>query len=58
MLAPRPAVPASLLACRDQPTPPAVLAADSALADYILDLADAGADCRAKLSALRGVVAP
>jgi hypothetical protein len=33
-----------------------VLADDSALAAYIVDLANAGRDCRAKLAALSAVV--
>jgi hypothetical protein len=48
----RPAPPVSLLSCRVQPDPPPVGADDTALADFILDLADAGADCRDKLAAL------
>lgn len=57
VLEPRPPVPAALLACRDQPQPPAVVPNDAALGDFMVDLADAGADCRSKLNAVRGIVA-
>lgn len=48
----RPAVPASLLACQPQPAPPDG-PDDSALALWILDLAAAGEDCRARLHNLK-----
>jgi hypothetical protein len=49
-------VPAELLACPPQPEPPAS-PDDRALAGYILDLADAGDDCRAKLGRVADLVA-
>ncbi len=57
--APPPAVvvPPSLLACRPEPPVPAA-PDDQALARWILDLAEAGEDCRSRLSAVREIVAP
>lgn len=55
VLAPRPQIPASLQSCLAEPVA-GVLADDSALAVYIVDLADAGRDCRAKLGTLSGLV--
>ena len=52
----RPEVPASLLECLPQPAPPAVLRDDVDIAYFILDLAAAGADCRAKLERVRSLV--
>lgn len=49
-------IPAVLLACQDQPEPPAPLRDDSDLAYYILDLASAGADCRDKLARVNGLL--
>ena len=54
--APRLSVPASLLACSDQPEPPDASAGDTALAHWILDLAAAGDDCRGKLAAVAKVL--
>ena len=48
----------SLLTCQAQPPPPAALATDADLTDWVQDLADAGADCRFRLEAVRGVVQP
>ena len=48
-------VPKSLLDCSAQPAPPAITSQrDVAL--YMLDLAEAGEDCRGKLMAVRGMV--
>ena len=48
-------VPASLLDCAAQPLPPAITSQrDVAL--YLLDLAEAGEDCRGKLAAVKGIV--
>jgi hypothetical protein len=57
VLAPRLEVPPSLLACAPQPEPP-VVTTDTDLTDWILDLADAGADCRSKLGAVGTIVNP
>jgi len=54
--APRLTVPASLLACAEQPEPPAAGTDDTALAHWILDLASAGDDCRGKLRAVAKVL--
>lgn len=50
-------VPQSLLTCAEQPVAPvAELQRDVAL--YIVDLAEAGADCRSKLGAMRRILEP
>ena len=50
-------VPPSLLTCADQPVAPAAqVQRDVAL--YIVDVAEAGADCRSKLSAVRRILEP
>jgi hypothetical protein len=50
-------VPASLLTCAPEPAiPPAP--DDRALASLLIDLAEAGADCRARLAAVGMVVRP
>jgi hypothetical protein len=41
-----------LLTCLPQPVPGAI-ASDADVANYILDLADAGADCRERLAAVK-----
>lgn len=51
-------VPASLLTCRPEPSPPSPSDNDTALGDYIVALADAGADCRANLAGVAAVVKP
>lgn len=48
-------VSASLLDCAAQPVPPAI-ASQRDVALYLLDLAEAGEDCRAKLAAVKGIV--
>ena len=48
-------VPASLLSCAPEPAVPAS-PDDTALARLIIDLAEAGADCRARLAAVRMVL--
>ena len=50
-----PSVPDQLLTCRDEPTPPAT-GTQRAVALYVIDLADAGDDCRQKLAGVRGIV--
>ena len=52
----RPQVPRDLLECAAEPPPPPAGATDADLASWILDLADAGADCRTTLQALARVV--
>lgn len=52
---PRPAIPSPLLSRQDQPIPPA-LKDDKALANYILDLASAGQNCRSHLQAVRSIL--
>lgn len=52
----RPEVPAALLECQPQPAPPSPLRDDADLAYFIVDLAAAGADCRAKLGRVRELV--
>lgn len=53
----RPEVPAALLACRPAPAVPPVDADDTAIAGYILDLEEAGADCRDRLQRMGSVLA-
>ncbi len=43
-------VPAELLACEPQPEPPAGIYTQAAVATFIVDLADAGQDCRERLA--------
>lgn len=54
----RPSVPASLLTCAPAPVAPDLNVPrwDEALANYLLDLGAAGADCRAHLHAVAGLV--
>ena len=47
-------VPDALTHCAPEPEAPA--RTDEAVANYIVDLATAGRDCRAKLAGVRGVV--
>ena len=51
-------LPLELLQCQAQPSPPTPLRDDADLAYYMLDLADAGTDCRAKLDRVRVLVGP
>ena len=51
-------VPAALLQCPPQPQPPDDSAPAEAFADFMLDLAAAGDDCRAKLGQVKGLVTP
>lgn len=55
--APAVTVPDSLLVCRDEPRL-AGQVNDPALGEFIIDLVEAGADCRGKLRAVRGLVRP
>ena len=50
-------VPASLFVCQAEPVPPGA-PDDAGLAAWIVDLADAGADCRGKLHNVKGVISP
>ena len=50
-----PVVPGQLLECRGEPAPPAT-GTQRTVALYVIDLADAGDDCRQKLAAVRGIV--
>lgn len=50
-------VPDSLLVCRDEPRL-AYQVNDPMLGEFIIDLVKAGADCRGKLRAVRGLVRP
>lgn len=52
-----PDVPDQLLSCKPEPVPPAT-GTQRAVATYVLDLADAGDDCRQKLGAVRSIVKP
>ena len=51
-------VPAPLLQCLPQPEPPAQLTTDADLANYMLDLANAGQDCRDALGRIKEMLAP
>lgn len=57
VLAPRLEVPPSLMTCTAEPEPPALLQDDSELAYWIVDLSDAGRDCRDHLARVRALVA-
>ena len=48
-------VPADLLACAGQPSAP-MIATQRDAARFIVDLAEAGADCRSKLARVRTLV--
>ncbi|GGG30870.1 hypothetical protein GCM10010964_18490 [Caldovatus sediminis] len=50
------APPAELLRCRPRPLPPAEMRSDADLAAWILDLDEAGEDCRARLGRARAWV--
>jgi hypothetical protein len=51
-------IPANLLSCTDEPNLPDPIADDTQLANWILDLSNAGADCRSKLGSVRSIVGP
>lgn len=55
--APAVVVPDSLLNCRDEPRLVGQVN-DPLLGEFIIDLVEAGADCRGKLRAVRGLVRP
>ncbi len=55
--APAVTVPDSLLVCRDEPRLAGQIN-DPMLGEFIIDLVEAGADCRGKLRAVRGLVRP
>jgi hypothetical protein len=55
--APAVTVPDSLLVCRDEPRLAGQIN-DPLLGEFIIDLVEAGADCRGKLRAVRGLVRP
>lgn len=52
----RPEIPADLLECQPQPDPPATVRTDADLAAWIVDLATAGDDCRARLGRLKDLL--
>lgn len=56
-LAVRPAIPQDLLTCKPEPRSPGGDATDSTAARYVIDVVDAGRDCRRKLGAIRNVTA-
>ena len=49
-------VPPSLLQCAAEPAVPVAGVDDAGLSDWILDLRDAGTDCRDHLAALAGII--
>lgn len=51
-------VPASMLRCSPAPPVPAAGDGDGALARFILDLAEAGEDCRTRLRLVGEIVTP
>lgn len=53
----RPKIDPALLTCRDEPAPPADGTQRDAAA-FIVDLREAGADCRANLAGVRAALAP
>ena len=52
----KPEIPGELLACPAIPLPPEGIAMQSDVAAYIIDLFDAGSECRRKLDAVGGLV--
>ena len=52
VLSPRQNLPADWLVCKPQPAPGEIVS-DAGVANFILDLADAGAECREHLSAVK-----
>lgn len=50
-------LPAGLLTCAAEPVPPAKPYTQRAVALWLIDLADAGADCRGKLGEVRALEA-
>lgn len=50
-------VPPSLLVCRPEPAVPDI-AEDAHLMLYVLDLVEAGEDCRSRLARVREVIGP
>ena len=56
VLAPRLEVPDALLVCRDRPEPPATISTDTDLTDWLLDVVDAGEDCRTNLRHVSEIV--
>lgn len=50
-------LPAGLLSCAAEPVPPAKPYTQRAVALWLIDLADAGADCRGKLDEVRALEA-
>lgn len=48
----RPSIPEYLRTCAEEPNPPANVTTQSQVSVYILDLANAGADCRSKLESI------
>jgi hypothetical protein len=53
-------VPPSLLECTDQPLSPAgdTTATQADVGVWVIDMAEAGADCRSKLGAVRRLLTP
>lgn len=49
-------VPVALLTCRPSPPVPTPVESQKAVGLYLLDLFEAGEDCRTKLDAVRGLV--
>ncbi|WP_456095335.1 Rz1-like lysis system protein LysC [Paracoccus beibuensis] len=49
--------PAALLRCHGAPVPPSGAITQADVAAYVLDLSEAGEDCRSKLDAVRGYIA-
>jgi hypothetical protein len=49
-------IPDALLICADQPEPPAT-ASQRDVAEFVVNLADAGEDCRSKLASVKALVA-
>lgn len=54
----RPPPPAAMLACLPEPSVPQRLEADADLFGWVEDVRQAGADCREKVAALRGLLLP
>jgi hypothetical protein len=52
----RPAIPASILQCAAEPPVPAGEVTQADVAEFLVDLAAAGDDCRRRLAAVRRLV--
>jgi hypothetical protein len=57
VISPTPKLPADLWACKAEPALPSQ-EFGKPLADFVVDLADAGRDCRSKLAGAKAILEP